>query len=42
MLAVFNRVIDSSDAATRGVLEKNVFKSNCFSKKNFLVVCISN
>ena len=42
MLAVFNLFIDSLDAATRGVLEKTVFKSSCFLKNNFLVGCISN
>ena len=47
MLAVFNVCIDLSDADTRGVLEKSVFKSSYFLKNNFLksdflVACISN
>ena len=43
MLAVFNVCIDSSDAATRGVLEENpVSKSNSFLKKKILVGYISN
>ena len=42
MLAVFNVCTDSSDVATRGELEKNAFKSNCFLKNSFLGGCISN
>ena len=47
MLTVFNVCIDSSDAATRRVLAKTVFKSSCFLNNNFfkndfLVGCISN
>ena len=43
MLGVFNVCIDSSDAATRGVLQKKqqFLKVAVSTKNNFLVGCIS-